>query len=104
MKTEITYRGETLSLVFAKYKNGRTALLLNDSEGYPYTDISVNMIDAPGIPQDHIYTKNWSGNEEIVNELLTQGILIPTQYRPALSGFVSAPVYQIHPDYFNPKI
>lgn len=100
MKKEFTLPdGETLYLEFLKYQNGRLALELSDSEGDPYAVISVNLPEYPDLPKNYMYVKNWSENQQIVEDMVKLGILEDTEFPAVPSGMVMVPVYRINSEY-----
>jgi hypothetical protein len=57
--------------------NGALAVALWDEEG-PYADVSTNLPESGKLPQDEFFLKDWSENEELANELIKKGIIVPT--------------------------
>lgn len=44
---QMTWNGEILDLEFHTYMNGRKAIQLRDSDGFPYCTATVNLPDVP---------------------------------------------------------
>jgi len=83
-----------LEINYSKYANGRTAIALVDREdGMPFTTASVNMPDHD-CPEGHIYIKNWSENEGMVEYLQGKGI-IGEIVSYVNSGFVTVPLCKL---------
>jgi hypothetical protein len=59
------------------YTNGALFVGLMDEEG-PYADVSVNLPESKELAPDEFFLKNWSENEELANELIKKGIILPT--------------------------
>jgi len=72
-----------------KYANGRTAIKLYDSEhGDPIATATVNLPDET-LPDNHVFIKNWSENEGILDCLVKANYIKPTG-RTVNTGFVTA--------------
>lgn len=83
--------------------DGPTAVVLECDSG-PLATLSVNMYqpdcshDSKDLPADCFYVKTWGGNEAIASEALAADLFTLREDLPsAMSGFVSAPVWQIKP-------
>ena len=76
--------------------NGALAIDLWDEEG-PYSDVSVNLPESGKLPQDDFFLKDWSENEELANELIKKGIIVPTGEQASMG----ARSYKINPAQFN---
>lgn len=96
----LTSYGEelTLTVEFAAYANGRTALSLlywdKEMDGwFPHARITVNLPDQH-LNEGEVFVKDWAENEEIVDYMTEQGWLIPTG-REVVSGFVAPAVMRL---------
>jgi len=87
---ELDYDGESLSPMFGRYENGRTALQLLDQMNLPYATITVNLPDDALAEGEH-FIKCWSENEQIVESLIEAGWLLPTG-RTVTTGYTQATV------------
>ena len=71
------------------YPNGRTALKVYDADtGEPIATATVNLPDQP-LPDNHVFIKNWSENEGILDSLVEANYIKPTGRR-VNTGFVTA--------------
>ena len=71
------------------YPNGRTAIQLYDAEiGDPIATATVNIPDEP-LPDNHVFIKNWSENEGILDSLVEADYVKPTG-RTVNTGYVTA--------------
>lgn len=88
--------GETFDLApkFGQYANGRLAIQLFDAIEGPFCTVTVNMVDAPDLPEGEVYVKDWSENEEIIKTLVESGWLVDTG-RSVPAGYVSAKVMRL---------
>jgi hypothetical protein len=77
---------------FDHYMNGGLFVGLVDEEG-PYADVSVNLPESASLPQDEFFLKSWSENEELANELVKKGIILPTGKQSSMG----ARSYKINP-------
>lgn len=69
----------------------------------PYMTITVNFPNDQ-MAADEIAVKTWSENEGSDQWLIEQGIIDPTPGRFIHSGYVSAPVYKLKPDFIEKVI
>jgi len=84
----VTFRNRTCAVLKARYRNGQTALILNDmNTGERVAAASVAMDVA--IAEDHVLIKTGSENEGILPALVNGGIVIPTGIRHP-TGFTEA--------------
>ena len=89
------FRGEALRLVPAGYYDtGRPALSLIDGDGAPYARLTVNLPDAPDLPEGNYYVKTWSENAEVARAVLASGLMLDTGQRVP-TGFVEAAVWNL---------
>lgn len=81
----------------SKYVNDRLAIDLCDvSDGCLVLTATVNL-PHNHLPDDHVFIKDYSENEGIMNILINAGIIDhPTLYVP--SGYVQIPMCKLHPD------
>lgn len=70
------YGGEyKLSLSFAKYQNGQTAIKMFDMEdGFPYATATV-CVEDDLLKEDEVAIKNYSENAGILESLIDSGIV-----------------------------
>jgi hypothetical protein len=83
----VEYDGQKLDLLETKYHNGNKAVVLNDSEGYLFCTLSVNLESMPN--QDCFWLKDWSENEEIAEYMVSKKIVKLTG-RTKATGYVIA--------------
>jgi len=89
-----------VSVLRGQYREGQTAVALEDSDGQALTTLSVNMYrpasdqDSRDLPENCFYVKAWSENEELAREAAPLFILRGDLPR-ANSGFVYADVWEI---------
>ena len=90
----LTLFGEETPVHFAldHYMNGALFVGLEDEEG-PYADVSTNLPESSKLPPDEFFLKSWSENEEIANELIKSGKIIPT----GKQANMGAKSYKINP-------
>lgn len=70
---------EIVKIKMEKYNNGAAACVLLASDGQPFATLSVNVSGiSEKLPKGEFFLKDYSENREIVDELIKQGILIPT--------------------------
>ena len=67
------FQGE---IVKKRYKNGHLAIFVNDSNGEPIAELSINDYSID-LASNEIVLKNYSENSQIAQELLDSEILIP---------------------------
>lgn len=82
--------------------DGPLAIQLVLEDGEPLATLSVNMYapecsrDSRNLPPDCFYVKAWSENARIAVDAMASGLFKVRDDLPvALSGFVSAPVWQL---------
>lgn len=80
MKSQLKFRGETLTVQKHSYQNGRTALQLVDEYGIPAIKPTVNVPEIE-LGDDEVLIKNWSENEGISKVLQENGITKDTGKR-----------------------
>ena len=81
-----------LHFEFDHYMNGALFVGLVDEEG-PYADVSVNLPESKDLASDEFFLKSWSENEELANELIKNGIIVPTGKQASMG----ARSYKINP-------
>jgi hypothetical protein len=72
--------------------NGALFVGLVDEEG-PYSDVSVNLPESKDLPQNEFFLKSWSENEELANQLIKKGLIVPTGKQSSMG----ARSYKINP-------
>tara|TARA_R110002050_G_scaffold38456_4_gene94961 strand:+ start:375 stop:680 length:306 start_codon:yes stop_codon:yes gene_type:complete len=71
------FQGE-VELVFNKYGNGRTAILLVDKEDKsPVAVATVNIPDYHDLKDDEVIIKNYSENDGMIETLQEAGVIGP---------------------------
>ncbi len=82
--------------VLGHYSDGTLALMLIDPETEETNlTASTNMTRTHGTPPpDHVYIKNWSGNQGIVTALIRAKIIEPPETM-VKSGFVLVPLCKL---------
>ena len=55
----IRYKGETLTVTFPRFHNGRIAIQLMDAEGYPYMRCGINVPEID-VKEDEVVIKDYS--------------------------------------------
>jgi len=79
-----------------RYDNNKAlAVELMSLDGESWAMISTNLPESADLPTDEFFLKNWSENEEIANELVRNGIIIPTGKQASMG----AKSYKINPKY-----
>jgi hypothetical protein len=100
MKTfTINHFGSTdeVAIITGTYSNGRTSLTLVDiSDGLPYATATVNLPDV-FLEENEILIKDYSENEGILDFLIENKIVIPTD-KGIQSGHVWIPVCILNPE------
>jgi len=92
---------ETLYFNIGTYRNnGAMAVQLYTNDNEPYCTLSTNLPESLNLPNGEFFVKDWSENEEIVNQLRKNGIIIPTN-NVVRSGFVNVGSYKINPKYLS---
>jgi hypothetical protein len=74
--THAKYIKGTSTVSILQYANDRSAIQLNDPNGFPMAKASVNLPDEP-CPEGHCYLKTYSENEGIAEDLIAGGIVTP---------------------------
>lgn len=70
---------ETVKIKMEKYNNGATACVLLSSDGMPFATLSINVAGvSENLPKGEFFLKDYSENREIAEQLIKQGILVPT--------------------------
>lgn len=103
-----SFHSSTMGAVFVmrttyKSADGPTAIILEGPGGEPLSTLSVNMYrpecsrDSRDLPKDCFYVKTWGGSHDLLaQDALASGLFkVRDDLPPALSGFVSAPVWEI---------
>jgi hypothetical protein len=88
------FNTEAITFRLEQYTYGGTAVEAWCEDG-PYATISVNMPDAPLLPEGQFYLKNWSENAPIAQAMIAAGI-IEAVNPPVIahSGLITATAYQ----------
>jgi len=84
------------------YSNGDTAIQAWHQEGtstipfaIPYARISVNIEDAPRLPEGQFFLKHWSKNTAIAAAMIAEGLIEKIAYQKVEQAeFVTAHAYQ----------
>jgi hypothetical protein len=99
--TQVQFKIWSCNIIFKKYGNGRTAILLTNANKekdgsilYPPNtmEIAVATVNLPGIPlnDDQVFIKNYSENEGMLSALISAGVVSePLGY--VKTGFVEVP-------------
>ena len=88
--------GETyqLSLQFAKYANGQTAIKLWDmSDGFPFATATV-CVEDDLLKEDEVAIKDYSENEGLLDALIEAEVVEPP-HAFIQSGFVKIPICKL---------
>ena len=81
-------------IVFSKYLNDRTAIMLTDvDDGSPVAIASVNLPDT-AMDDDEIAIKDYSENEGIL-EVLVENKIVSEPIRFVKSGYVEIPICKL---------
>ena len=59
------------------YANGQLAIYINDIDDQPFAELSVSK-DSVYLDEDEFILKDYSENEELVEELMNSGIIVLT--------------------------
>lgn len=85
-----------VTLRFAEYGNGMTAIRLIDAEdGSPMAMLTVNLPNqTEALGEGEFYVKTWSENAEIAHAALQSGLFIDTGKR-ASAGYATASIWKL---------
>lgn len=86
------------TVVPARYPNGRLGLQLFDTMDRALVTTATINIPQERIEADEVIIKNYAENDGIETVLLTAGI-ITRKVREIRSGFITAPVYKVNPEF-----
>lgn len=75
------------------YMNGRKAIELKDSEGFPMAHATTNINEY--LPEGSIFVKDYSENKGMVDALINAGIIYPDPTNTVLSGHVAISSYKL---------
>ena len=90
VKQMVTFQGELLELSFHRYQsNRRIAIELVCDDGSPYATATVNIADQ-ALEQDHVFIKDYSENEGMLDALVAAKVVRDTGIR-ARAGFTQVP-------------
>jgi len=94
-------KDEELYFDFNKYRDSDALAvqLMSPMEG-PYATISVNLPESKLLAPDEFFMKAWSENQEIAEQLIEKGIVLPTG-KQVQTGYVNARSYKLNPIYTN---
>lgn len=77
--------------------NDRLAIVLCDNTDGEMIAVATVNLPHSHLPDDHVFIKDYSENEGIMNILINAGIIdSPTLYVP--SGYVQIPMCKLHPE------
>lgn len=90
----VKFRQWNCNLEFAKYSNGRTAILLSDVEdGSPVAKATVNIPEIP-LSENEVIIKDYAENIGMLETLINAGVVEDTQKKVA-AGRVSVPIVKL---------
>ena len=84
----VRFRNQDCPIEQLYYGNDRTALKLLCEDGSPMAVATVNPPDDD-LPEGHVFIKNWSENEGMLDALVVAGVVEPTG-RTVETGWVHA--------------
>lgn len=88
------------TLYVRQYGVGKTPLVqLFTTDGEPFATVSVNIPDLNFMLEEgEFFTKGWSENEGLIEQLVEQKVLTPTFPRKTVdTGFVTSTAYKLLP-------
>ena len=85
------FQGE---IIKKKYNNGHLAIFVNDRNGEPIVELSINDYSID-LASNEIVLKNYSENSQIAKDLLDSEVLIPTD-RFLLIGSHLCPICKVN--------
>ena len=89
-----TYNGYLKVGVYAD--QGQRAVEIIRDDGEPLTTLTVNLEQSVGLEDNQVFIKDWSENEEIVDQIYDLGLFEDTRERVP-TGFVVAPLWELAP-------
>jgi len=104
MKIQVSMFGQKYGIYLSKkeYHNGCLAILASTDDGEPFATISTLLPESENLDKDSFYVKNWSENEEVVDQLIKQGVLIVDRKAPVVAtGFVLVAAYKLNEKYVH---
>jgi len=91
----INFLGYKCQVIFSKYRNGRTAIRLIDTEdSSPVLTATINIPDIKKLGTDEAIIKNYSENEGVLDTLIDAGYISEPIYW-ITTGHVSYPVCKL---------
>lgn len=85
----VKFLGETCTVKFKEYDNGRVAIQLLCEDGCPMATATVNFPSVK-VGEGNVLIKTYSENEGMMNALIEAGIIGEPVYRHGM-GFVEVP-------------
>jgi hypothetical protein len=77
------------------YANGQPLVQLWDEDG-PACTLSTAIEDAPKLPDDGFWLKDWSENRQRAGQMIEDGLIEPIpDIAPAPTGFVTSAAYRL---------
>ena len=95
IQAELQYFQGEVELVFNKYGNGRTAIVLVDTEdNAPVLVATVNVHEYLDLKEDEVIIKNYSENKGLIPILMINGVIGPALSDIAV-GYSTASIHQL---------
>ena len=90
----VKFKQWNCEIQFAKYSNGRTAIMLIDSEdGSPIAKATVNIPEVP-LSENEVIIKDYAENIGMLETLVNAGVVEDTRKKVA-AGRVSVPIVKL---------
>ncbi len=87
------YKGEEVTIIEKRYGNDRIALVMVDAQGTPMLTATTNL-PVKYVRPGHVFIKNWSENEGVLEWLINNQIVEDTGER-VNSGHVQVPLVKL---------
>ena len=88
-----TFKGEDLLLRKGNYTNGRIGLMLVTSEGYPYSNVTVNLVDELVTNENCVFLD--TNNAPYIERFILKYKLGTPTGKMGISGFCTYPEYEL---------
>jgi len=86
----VNFRGEECHVRLGHYNNGRLAITLITETGEPMAVATVNLPDEDIMYDSHVFIKDWSENEGMLDALVRSGVISPELHESVSTGHVYA--------------
>ena len=89
IEARTVHLNERAKVDFAKYENGRTAIVLFNPETHEQLATATVNLPETQLSDDHVFVKDWSENMGMLKLLLKEGLVEDTGHRVP-TGYVEA--------------